>query len=90
LLALDHDDADRHPSDDAIPDREILRGRMAADRELADDGAAFQHLLIEFLVFFRVADVYSRAENPDGAAADGRCALMSDSIHAAGQAANDG
>jgi hypothetical protein len=39
--------------DDAIPDREILRSRMAANGEFTHDGAGFHHLLAEFLVFLR-------------------------------------
>ena len=51
LLSLHNDDASRHPGDNAVPDREIFGCRLAANGKLADDGAAFQYLLIELLVF---------------------------------------
>ena len=38
-----NEDANRHPGDDAVPDREIFGGRRAANGRLADEGAAFQY-----------------------------------------------
>src|SRR5277367_45849 len=62
---------------------------MRVERKFADDGAALQNFLVEFFVFFGVADVDAGAEDADGAAADGHGALMADGVNAARHAADD-
>src|SRR5260370_13978400 len=62
---------------------------MRAQRKFTDDGAALQYFFVEFLVFFGIADVNARPENPNGAAMGIHRSLMPYGVDAAGQAADD-
>src|SRR5262249_23557870 len=89
LGAFDDNDAERHAGHDAVPNWEILGSRMCAERELANDRAAVQSLIVEFFVFLGITHVDSRAENADRPTIDGHRALMRDRVHAASEAADD-
>src|SRR6266478_2502463 len=81
--------SERHPCDDAIAYGKILRCGMSPQREFSDDGSAFENFLIQFLVFLRVANIYARAENSDGAPVRIQSPLMPDGVDTARQAADD-
>src|SRR3989441_10285224 len=62
---------------------------MRAQGKFTDDGAALQYFFVEFLVFFGIADVNARPENPNGAAMGIHRTLMAHGVDAAGQATDD-
>src|SRR2546423_3144394 len=68
LRAFHNYHAERQAGNDAVAHREILWRWVRAQRKFTDDRPALQHFLVQFLVFFRIANVDARAEDANGAA----------------------